>query len=171
MVFPGRGEFDKDHYQLSYKRSEFLGQVRCYVFNVNRAPNVRGSRFVGRIWVEDQDFRIVRMNGSYAPEIRFSLKHFEDEFYVHFDSWRTNSRPGEWLPAEIFSQEISEPVPTGGPRFKAKTHLWGYGVLTRKQQKEFARLVIDPELRTKRISTINLRSNSSGGGDMKRKST
>jgi len=111
------------------------------------------------------------MNGSYAPEIRFSLKHFEDEFYVHFDSWRTNSRPGEWLPAEIFSQEISEPVPTGGPRFKAKTHLWGYGVLTRKQQKEFARLVIDPELRTKRISTINLRSNSSGGGDMKRKST
>jgi hypothetical protein len=143
MVFPDWGEFDKGHYQLLYERSEFLGEVRCYVFDVKRAPKVRGSRFVGRIWVEDQDFTIVRMNGSYAPEIRFSLKHFEDEFYVHFDSWRTNSPPGEWLPAEIFSQEMSERVPTGGPRFKAKTLLWGYGVLTRKQQEELARLVVE----------------------------
>ena len=143
MVFPDWGGFNQDNYKLSYVKREFLGEVRCYVFNVERAPKAKGARFVGRIWIEDQNFTIVRMNGSYAPEIQFFVKHFEDEFYVHFDSWRTNCKPNEWLPSEIFSQEMSESEPTGGPRFKARTHLWGYGVLTRKQQEELGRILVE----------------------------
>lgn len=49
----------------------------------------------------------------------------------------------EWLPSDIFSQEISDHIPTGGPRFKARTHLWGYGVLTRKQQEELGRILVE----------------------------
>lgn len=56
---------------------------------------MRDSRFVARIWAADQDFTIVRLNGSYAPEIRFSLKRFKDEFYARFDSWPR--RPTEGL--------------------------------------------------------------------------
>jgi hypothetical protein len=143
MVFLDWGGFNQDNYRLSYVKREFLGEVRCYVFDVRRAPKAKGARFLGRIWVEDQDLTIVRMNGTYAPVINFSLKHFEDEFYVHFDSWRTNCKPNEWLPSDIFSQEISEPVPTGGPRFKARTHLWGYGVLTRKKEEELGRILVE----------------------------
>jgi hypothetical protein len=143
MVSLDWGGFNNDNYGLSYVKREFLGEVRCYVFDVYRTPKAKGARFVGRIWVEDQELTIVRMNGIYAPEIKFSLKHFEDELYVHFDSWRTNSRPNEWLPSDIFSQEISSPVPTGGPRFKARTHLEGYGVLTRKQQEELGRILVE----------------------------
>src|SRR5208282_106598 len=143
MVFLDWGGFNQDNYRLSYVRREFLGEVRCFVFDVQRTPKAKGARFLGRIWVEDQDLTIVKMNGTYAPEIKFSVKHFEDEFYVHFDSWRTNCKPNEWLPSDIFSQEISEPVPTGGPRFKARTHLWGYGVLTRKQQGELGRILVE----------------------------
>jgi len=129
MVFLDWGGFNQDNYRLSYVKREFLGEVRCYVFDVQRVPKAKGARFVGRIWVEDQDLTIVRMNGTYTPEIKFSMKHFEDEFYVHFDSWRTNCKPNEWLPSDISSQEISEPVPTGGPRFKsadASVGIWRF---------------------------------------------
>ncbi len=149
MIFPDWGGFNEDNYQLSYDRREFLGEVRCYVFNVERTPKAKGARFVGRIWVEDRDFTIVRLNGAYAPEAKFSLKHFEDEFYVHFDSWRTNSKPNAWLPSDIYSQEISDPVPTGGPRFKGRTHLWGYDVSMQKQQEELERILIEGESRVK----------------------
>lgn len=143
MVFPDWGYFDVQHYRFNYAGRDFLGEVRCLLFDVQRAPKVRGPRFVGRIWVEDQDYTIVRMNGAYAPEIHFSLKQFADDFYVHFDSWRTNVKPGVWLPSEIFSQELREPVPTGGPRFKARTHLWGYGLATRQREEELGRMLIE----------------------------
>jgi len=68
--------------------------VRCIAFDVFPKPNARGVRFVGRIWVEDQDFTIVHISGTYTPAIHFSWKRFEDEYYVHFDSWRTNVKSG-----------------------------------------------------------------------------
>jgi len=145
MSFLDLGGFDKDHYLLKPAGRTFLGEVRCYVFDVARTPKAKGPRFRGRIWVEDQDFTIVRMKGEYAPEINFSLRHFEDEFYLHFDSWRTNVRSGVWLPSDIFSQEIAQRVPTGGPRFKARTHLWGYGLTTRNRQEELGRLLVESE--------------------------
>jgi len=49
MIFVDRGEFDRAHYKFSYSGREFLGEVRCYVFDVSPAPKVRGPRFVGRI--------------------------------------------------------------------------------------------------------------------------
>jgi hypothetical protein len=84
MSFLDWGAFDKEHYVLKSRGRTFLGEVRCYIFDVARAPKAKGPRFRGRIWVEDQDFTIVRMNGDYAPENLFSVKHFQDEFYVHF---------------------------------------------------------------------------------------
>jgi hypothetical protein len=95
-------EFDKAHYKLNYVRKEFLGEVRCFVFDVAPAEKVRGARFVGRLWVEDQDFNIVHINGVYTPAVRFSLRSFEDEYYLHFDSWRGNVKPGLWLPFFIY---------------------------------------------------------------------
>ena len=149
MAFPDWGGFDKEHYRLTTPgknaRRVFLGEVRCFVFDVERAPKAKGPRFQGRIWVEDQDFTIVRMNGCYAPQAHFSFRRFDDEFYLHFDSWRTNVRPGIWLPSDIYSQELGEPVPTGGPRFKARTHLWGYGLTVQNRQQEMARLLVETE--------------------------
>jgi len=39
------------------------------------------GRFLGRVWIEDQDYNIVRFNGTYYPHPRSS-------YYLHFDSWR-----------------------------------------------------------------------------------
>jgi hypothetical protein len=148
MAFLDLRDFDSEHYRLTSPPNEkraFLGDVRCYVFDVDRAPKVKGPRFEGRIWVEDQDFTIVRMNGTYAPERRFSLKHFDNEFYEHFDSWRTNVRSGLWLPSDIYIQDLRDSPPTGGPRFKARTHLWGYGLTSRNRQEELGRLLVETE--------------------------
>ncbi|MGH8099747.1 MAG: hypothetical protein ACREIW_00515, partial [Chthoniobacterales bacterium] len=149
MAFLDFGEFDKVHYKLTYRGRDFLGEVRCYLFDVERTPKAKGPRFLGRIWAEDSDFTIVRMNGSYAPEIRFSLRHFEDEFYLHFDSWRTNVRSGLWLPSDIYAQDLRKSPLTGGPRFKGRTRLWGYGLTTRNRQEELGRLLVESPKKVK----------------------
>ena len=143
MIFVDRGEFDKMHYQFKYVRREFLGDVRCVVFDVLPAPKVRGARFSGRIWVEDQDNTIVRINGKYSPAIHFSLKTFEDEYYLHFDSWRTNVKSGMWLPSYIFSQELDRPAPFSSPSYKSSTHLWGYKLKQGTREEELNRLLVE----------------------------
>lgn len=158
MVFVDRWEFDKNHYQFKPAGREFLGDVRCYVFDLSPAPKVRGARFFGRIWVEDQDFTIVRINGKYAPEIHFSVKRLEDQFYLHFDSWRTNVKPGVWLPNYVYSQEVDETVRFGGPRYKSQTRLWGYGLTPRSREEELNRLLIESSDKVKDESAQHDRS-------------
>jgi hypothetical protein len=144
MIFVDRGEFDKQHYRFKYAGRQFLGDVRCFVLDVTPAPKVRGPRFVGRIWVEDQDYTIVRINGKYAPSIHFSLKTFQDEFHLHFDSWRINVKSGLWLPAYVFSQEIHRPKSFAGPNFKSQTRLWGYKLTPGAREEELSRLLVEP---------------------------
>ena len=143
MIFVDRGEFDKAHYRFKYGGRAFLGDVRCYVFDVSPAPKVRGDRFFGRIWVEDQDNTIVRINGKYSPAIRPSLKTLEEEYYLHFDSWRTNVKPGMWLPSYVYSQELGRPMPFGDPSYKSSTHLWGYKLRQGAREEELSRLVVE----------------------------
>ena len=81
-----------EHYDFRYVRREFLGDVRCLVFDVTPKKDAGKGRFLGRIWVEDQDFNIVRLNGTYAPRPR-------NAYFFHMDSWRLNLIPGYWVPA------------------------------------------------------------------------
>ncbi len=143
MIFVDRGGFDRAHYQFEYKRREFLGEVRCLMFDVSPAPKTRGARFIGRIWVEDQDYTIVRINGTYSQSNHFSLKTFEDEYYMHFDSWRTNVKSGLWMPSYIYSQELGRPTLFGNPSFKSTTHLWGYNLKTSSREEELNRLLVE----------------------------
>ena len=81
MVYADRTDFDRDHYDFRYARREFLGDVRCLVFDVTPKKGSGKGRFLGRIWVEDQGYNIVRLNGTYAPAPRNS-------YFFHMDSWR-----------------------------------------------------------------------------------
>ena len=143
MIFIDRGEFDKIHYRFEYKRREFLGDVRCYVFDVKPVPKAHGSRFVGRIWVEDRDMTVVLINGTYSPAIHFSLKTIEDDYYLHFVSWRTNVKSGLWLPSYVYSQELEPPVRFGIPNYKSQTHIWGYKLKTTAREGELSRLFVE----------------------------
>jgi hypothetical protein len=120
MVYADRTDFDREHYEFHYIRREFLGDVRCLVFDVTPKKNSGRGRFLGRVWVEDQEFNIVRLNGTYYPAPRNS-------YFFHMDSWRLNLIPGYWVPAYIYSEEGDFSAGVKNKiAFKAQTRIWGY---------------------------------------------
>lgn len=137
MVFIDTNGFDKQHYKFDYVRREFLGEVRCLVFDVTPLDKSGKGRFLGRIWVEDQDYNIVRFNGGYRGSGHSS-------WYFHFDSWRTNVQPGLWLPSFVYSQEndvhyaVSKRLD-----FKAQTRLWGYNLGRSTQEQELSKILVE----------------------------
>jgi hypothetical protein len=145
MIFIDRGAFDTTHYKLAYVRKEFLGEVRCFVFDVAPAEKAHGPRFIDQIWVEEQDFTIVRINGKYTPAVSFSLRSFGDEYYLHFDSWRMNVKPGLWLPGYVYSQELGRPMSFSGPRYKSQTRLWGYELSSGAREEELNRMLVESQ--------------------------
>jgi hypothetical protein len=137
MVYADRTDFDRSHYEFHYIRREFLGDVRCLVFDVTPKKNSGRGRFLGRIWVEDQDFNIVRLNGTYAPAPRNS-------YFFHMDSWRLNLIPGYWVPAYIYSEEgdFSAGV-KNKMAFKAQTRIWGYDLKKGDKDDELTQIRVD----------------------------
>jgi hypothetical protein len=137
MVYADRTDFDRDHYSFSYVRREFLGDVRCLVFDVTPKKNSGKGRFLGRIWVEDQGFNIVRLNGTYAPAPRNAM-------FFHMDSWRLNLIPGYWVPSYIYSEEgdFSAGVKNKGA-FKAQTRIWGYDLKKGGKDDELTQIRVD----------------------------
>jgi hypothetical protein len=137
MIFIDTNGFDRQHYKFDYVRREFLGEVRCLVFDVTPAEKNNKGRFLGRIWVEDQDFHIVRFNGAYEGNGHSS-------WYFHFDSWRTNVQPGLWLPTFVYSEEkdlhyaLSKKLD-----FKAQTRLWGYNLRNASKEEELSKILIE----------------------------
>ncbi|MGC2422341.1 MAG: hypothetical protein WA405_11925 [Candidatus Acidiferrales bacterium] len=137
MVFVDPNGFDRQHYQFEYIGKEFLGGVRCFVFDVRPLPKSGKGRFNGRIWAEDQNFTIVRFNGVYLPLASIS------GYNLHFDSWRLNVQPGLWLPAFIFSEESNMNNSGLRLRFKSQTRLWGYDLQNVNRESEFSNLTIE----------------------------
>src|SRR6266436_447013 len=137
MIFADRNNFDRQHYNFHYARREFLGDVRCLVFDLTPKKDAGRGRFLGRIWIEDQDFSIVRLNGTYARPSR-------NNYYYHMDSWRLNLIPGYWVPAYIYSEEGDF---TAGAKnkiaFKAQTRMWGYNLKTGTANDELTQIRVD----------------------------
>ena len=137
MIFLDTNGFDKQHYKFDYVRREFLGEVRCLVFDVTPQEKSGKGRFLGRIWVEDQDYNIVRFNGAYSGGGHSS-------WYFHFDSWRTNVQPGMWMPSFVYSEEkdlhyaMSKKLD-----FKAQTRLWGYNLGHAQQEQELSKILVE----------------------------
>jgi hypothetical protein len=135
MLMDLRG-LDRAHYTFDYQGREFLGDLRCIVIDV--APKARSGegRFVGRIWVEDRDFNIVRFNGTFS--------HASRGQYMHFDTWRLNMRPGVWLPAYVYSEDKElQGTKVRGGTYKAETRIWGYNVGKGHAENEFTEVLVD----------------------------
>jgi hypothetical protein len=129
--------FDQQNYDLKFIHQEFLGEIRTLVFDVSPKPKVKGPHFLGRIWVEDQDYTIVRFNGTYLPQRRLN-------FYFHFDAWRTNMRPGIWLPAFIYTEESDAKYALFRKLcMRGQTRLWGYNLKLPTDNDEFTSVQVD----------------------------
>lgn len=137
MVMVDAQSFDRIHYDFKFVRREFIGEIRTIVVDVTPRPKSGDGRFLGRIWIEDQDYNIVRFNGTYEP-------HSKKGIYLHFDSWRLNMAPGLWLPAYIYSEESNMHVNMFRDlQYKSQTRLWGYNVNNNPNQQEFSQILVD----------------------------
>jgi hypothetical protein len=144
MIYVDASGFDREHYNFEYIRREFLGEVRCLVFDVGPVRKNDKGRFVGRIWVEDQDYHIVRFNGSYGES--FVLSH-----YFNFDSWRINIETNQWLPAFVYTEQgnVHDPqtMRLAYKPFRAQTRLWGYRPRHAAEEQELSKVLVETPMR------------------------
>lgn len=148
LVLDG-GSLDRAHYDFEFVRREFLGEVRTLVFEVVPKDKQWPGRFIGRIWVEDREYNIVRYNGVYTPATSGNL---------HFDSWRLNMAPGVWFPAYVYAEESE--FRSGGQlksKYKGQTRIWGYEIKRRSGEDEFTKVMVDAPLTS---------DHSDGAGDV-----
>jgi hypothetical protein len=137
MVYADRTDFDREHYDFRYARREFLGDVRCLVFDVTPKKGSGRGRFLGRIWIEDQGYNIVRLNGTYYLAPRNS-------YFFHMDSWRLNLVAGYWVPAFIYSEEGDFSAGAKNKMaFKAQTRIWGYDLKKGGKDDELTQIRVD----------------------------
>src|SRR3989441_5448368 len=138
MIFIDTNGFDKQHYKFDYVWREFLGEVRCLVFDVTPREKGGKGRFLGRIWVEDQDYNVVRFNGAYGGGVHSS-------WYFHFESWRTNEQPVVWMPSFVYSEESGDLRYAIAKKlsFKAQTRLWGYNLGRSGQEQELSKILVE----------------------------
>ena len=132
--------FDRQRYEFTFVRREFLGEARTLVFDVQ--PRTNGiDGFSGRIWIEDRDYNIVRFNGINRD--RAILKGVRKKIPFHVDTWRLNVAPHLWLPAYVYSEEIAENDPRAIPRVKTQVRMWGYDFKKLQISQEFTAIRID----------------------------
>ena len=143
MVLVDATGLNRRRYDFKFVRREFLGDVRTIVLDVSpkreRADKHPEVRFLGRIWVEDEGYNVVRVNGTYTPNPKRAT-------YFHFDAWRTNIGPGLWLPAFIYSEEsglAEDKKHNVQYNFRAQTRLWGYNVTRPENNSELTEVMVE----------------------------
>jgi len=133
MVAPDWNVLERKRYEFTYVRREFLGESRCFVFDVRPVRGRQG--FVGRIWIEDRDYNLVRFNGATRGTEQALSGFLKRALSFHMDGWRVNVAPGVWVPSYVYSEETDLNSDTSSKsasnskrqaRFKSQTRIWGY---------------------------------------------
>jgi hypothetical protein len=134
MMAPDWQVLDRKRYEFRYVRREFVGESRCFVFDVKplhegKEGKAKEGGFVGRLWIEDRDYNIVRFNGINRASDQMLSFLFKRPLSFHVDGWRVNVLPGVWLPSYVYSEETDLNGGTATQkvaRFKSQTRVWGY---------------------------------------------
>jgi hypothetical protein len=138
MAAPDWQGLERKRYEFTYVRREFLGESRCFVFDVRPLRDGKAG-FVGRIWIEDRDYNIVRFNGASRGSEQTMSGVLKRKLSFHMDGWRVNVAPGVWVPSYVYSEETdlnsasssksaskSSSKSKRQARFKSQTRIWGY---------------------------------------------
>ena len=89
-------------YNVEFVGKEKADELNTYVFTVRPKQIRKGERyFEGRIWVDDQDFQIVKVTGQAVPET-------EEHQYPHFESYRENIDGKYWFPTYVYADDTLE---------------------------------------------------------------
>ncbi len=94
---------DIPEYDVLYVGQQQEDELHCYVFDV--APKRFESKklyFQGRIWVDDQDFQIVKTAGKTVPETH---KKNNENLFPKFTTWREQVDGQYWFPAYTLADD------------------------------------------------------------------
>jgi hypothetical protein len=128
MASPDWQQLGRDRYSFKFVRREFLGEARCFVFDVKPLRDRRDG-FSGRIWIEDRDYTLVRFNGINRRIDQTLSSFFRRTLSFHVDGWRVNVLPGVWLPSYLYCEETDltdVAASAAKARFKGQVRIWGY---------------------------------------------
>jgi hypothetical protein len=88
-------------YDVVYSGQQKVDELRCYVFDVKPKRMEKAKRyFEGRIWVDDQDFQIVKNRGKSVPDIKIVKKKkvVEENLFPMFTTYREQIGGKYWFP-------------------------------------------------------------------------
>lgn len=94
------------NYNFTYAGQDKLDQINTYVFQVKPKQLSRTRRlFDGVIWVDDQDFAIVKSFGKFVSEIAGNGTKLP---FTMFETFRENFQEKYWLPTYTRSDDYLE---------------------------------------------------------------
>jgi hypothetical protein len=87
---------DINKYNLKYGGKEKVDEIDCYAFDVSPKKIEKGQRyFEGKIWVDDQDFQIVKTYGKAVPDVR---EKGQENIFPRFETYREQVDGKYWFP-------------------------------------------------------------------------
>ena len=97
---------DLPGYNLTYSGQQHVDDLDTYVFHVEPKKEENGKRyFEGRIWVEAQDFHIVKVCGKSGPDKVRVKKHERADLHPMFVTYRQQVDGQYWFPAYTRSDD------------------------------------------------------------------
>jgi hypothetical protein len=92
-------------YDILYVGQQPEDELHTYVFDIAPKLIEKGKRyFQGRIWVDDQDFQIVKTNGKSVPDIR-KKKSDDENLFPSFTTWREQIDGKYWFPVYTLADD------------------------------------------------------------------
>jgi hypothetical protein len=83
-------------YNILYVAQQRQDELQTYVFDIAPKQIEKGKRyFQGRIWVDNQDFQIVKTQGMTVPQIRDKK---QENLFPKFTTWREQVDGQYWFP-------------------------------------------------------------------------
>jgi len=97
---------DLAQYSLTYAGQQHVDELETYEFHVEPKKEEKGKRyFQGRIWVDAQDFQIVKVCGKSVPEKIAVKKKDRAELHPTFVTYRQLVDGHYWFPAYTRSDD------------------------------------------------------------------
>jgi hypothetical protein len=93
---------DLPKYQVTYVGKEKIDELNTYIFEVRPRQFKKGERYLeGRVWVEDEDFQIVKVAGKAVPEVG-------EQRFPRFETYRENIDGRYWFPTYTYGDDVLE---------------------------------------------------------------
>ncbi len=91
-------------YQILYVGQQHVDEIDTYVFDITPKTMEKGKRyFEGRVWVDNQDFEIVKSSGK--PVFQ-KEKRLEGHLFPSFTTYREQVDGTYWFPVYTSSDEV-----------------------------------------------------------------